>query len=54
MKEKIDKLQSVCTELYKEYGLTEEILDLQTVINRLRHKHNITDESERIYENFVQ
>ena len=47
-------LQGVCTELYEEYGLTEEVLDLQTVINRLRHKHDITDESERINDNFVQ
>ena len=54
MKEKIDQLQSICTELYKEYGLTEEVLDLQTAINKFRHRFNITDESERINDNFVQ
>ena len=54
MKDKINNLQAICTELYEEKGATEEIIELQTAINRLRHKYNITDETERINGNFVQ
>ena len=54
MDDKLKQLQDICTELYNEYGLTDEVLDLQTVINRLRHKHNITDESNCVHENYVQ
>lgn len=39
---------------YAEDGLTDEVLDKQIEINRLRHEHDIVDESERVYEDFVQ
>lgn len=39
---------------YVEEGLTDEILDKQVELNRLRHEHDIADESKRVYENFVQ
>ncbi|MBR0059609.1 MAG: hypothetical protein IJP99_09800 [Methanobrevibacter sp.] len=47
-------LQDVNNELYENYGATEEIIDLQIAINKLRHKHNITDKSEQIHKTFVQ
>ena len=54
MQDKIKTLQEVCENLYDEYGLTEEILELQVVINKLRNKYNISDSKNRIYKNFVQ
>ena len=54
MKDKLDTLQEICTELHDKYGLTNEVLDLQIVINRLKHKHNISDETNKVYKNYVQ
>ena len=39
---------------YAEEGLTDEILEEQVKLNQLRNEHDIVDESEVIYENFVQ
>lgn len=39
---------------YEEEGLTDEVLDKQIELNRLRHEHDISDESKRVYKNFVQ
>ena len=47
-------LQNVCNELYETYGATEEVIDLQVAINKFRHKHNITDKSQLIYEEYTQ
>lgn len=47
-------LQNVCNELCETYGATEEVIDLQVAINQLRHKYNITDKSELLFEEFVQ
>lgn len=47
-------LQNICNELYKEYGLTDNILTLQTAINGLRNEHDVTDKSELVFENYVQ
>jgi len=47
-------LQNINNELYETYGATEEIIDLQIAINKLRHKHNITDKSELLHETFAQ
>ena len=39
---------------YKENGLTPEILEEQIAINIERHEHDIVDESEIIYDGYVQ
>ena len=39
---------------YVEEGLTDEILDQQIKLNKLRNEHDIVDESEIVYEDFVQ
>ena len=39
---------------YEKEGLTDEILEKQVALNELRNKLNISDETKRIYENFVQ
>lgn len=54
LKTKLDNLQKECNDLYDEYGATPNIISLQLAINRLRHQYDLCDESERIYENFVQ
>lgn len=52
LKETLDNLQ--CNKLYEEYGLIEEVMDLQLVINSLRNKFDLVDESEQVYDEFVQ
>lgn len=47
-------LQEKCSELYEYYGLTENILTLQTAINGLRNEFDISDASEVVYEKYVQ
>ena len=54
METKLNELQSKCDKLYEENGLTDEVLDMQIMINKLRHEHDIPDESEKVYEDFVQ
>lgn len=39
---------------YAAEGLTDEILEEQVKLNQLRNEHDIIDESELVYENFVQ
>ena len=35
-------------------GLTDELLEAQVKLNQERHKHDIPDESEFVYGDFVQ
>lgn len=40
---------------FAEEGLTEELLDKQIELNKLRHERDITDDlEETLYEDFVQ
>ena len=39
---------------YQRYGLTNCVLEKQVAINKKRHEHDIPDESEFVFENFVQ
>lgn len=54
LKETLDNLQQEYNKLYEEYGLIEEVMDLQLVINSLRNKFDLVDSQEIVYENFVQ
>lgn len=54
LKETLDNLQQESNKLYEEYGLIEEVMDLQLVINSLRNKFDLVDSQEIVYENFVQ
>lgn len=40
--------------LYEKEGLTDEVLEKQIEINKERHKHDLPDENEFVYEKFVQ
>lgn len=46
--------QKVINKQYEEEGLTEEVLEAQAEINAMRHEYDIVDESEVVYENYVQ
>lgn len=54
LKETLDNLQQECNKLYEEYGLIDEVMDLQLVINSLRNKFDLVDKSEQVYDEFVQ
>ena len=54
MEQKIEDLQKKCNLLYHENGLTDEVLDMQIMINKLRHEHDIQDKSNALHEDFVQ
>lgn len=54
LKETLNNLQQECNKLYEEYGLIDEVMDLQLVINSLRNKFDLVDSQEIVYENFVQ
>ena len=54
MEDKIKKLQLECDELFKVNGLTDEVLDLQLKINKLKHEHDIVLEEDKLFEDFVQ
>lgn len=54
LKETLDNLQQECNKLYEEYGFIDEVMDLQLVINSLRNKFDLVDESEQVYDEFVQ
>ena len=54
MEDKLNELQEKCNKLHAENGLTDEVLDLQIKINRLRHEHDIPDDNEKVYGDLVQ
>lgn len=54
MKETINMMQAEVDELFKSEGLTDEVLEKQVTINTLRCENDIPDESEFIFEDFVQ
>ena len=54
MEEKLAKMQKEVDKLYEKHGLTDEVLDKQIKINKLRHEHDISDASNRIQNNYVQ
>lgn len=54
MELKLKEMQEKCNKLYDEYGLTDEVLDMQIMINKLRHEHDIADENNIIYGDYVQ
>ena len=49
-------LQSQCNELYKEYGATNEVMQLQLAINNLRNHFDVSDKTKMTTSNegFVQ
>lgn len=54
MEKHLDKLQKEIDELYEKEGLTDEVLDKQIYVNKLRNAHDISDKSNRINGEYVQ
>nr|DAU32703.1 MAG TPA: hypothetical protein [Caudoviricetes sp.] len=54
LKKCLDNLQDECNCLYGEFGVTPNVIGLQLSINRLRNEFDCVDESELLYEDFVQ
>lgn len=54
MEEHLKKKQEEVDQLYEEHGLTDEVLDKQIAINKLRNAHNITDNSNRVNGKYLQ
>lgn len=54
MEKHLEKLQKEINELYEKDGLTDEVLDKQIYLNKLRHAHNRTDKSNHINGEYVQ
>lgn len=50
----ITELQEINNKLYRDYGLTDTILDFQCYINGLRNLYDLPDEAELDGEDFVQ
>lgn len=50
----LDNRQRVVNRKFEEEGLTDEVFEEQLEINRLRHEHNLTDECNRVFKNYVQ
>lgn len=46
--------QRVIDRKYKEEGLTDEVLALQVALNEERHRLDISDEDDRVFDRFVQ
>ena len=54
LKSDIELRKEELNKKYAEEGLTDEILDEQIKLNKLRHEHDIPDDNEKVYEDFVQ
>lgn len=46
--------QEALNKKFAEEGLTDEVLTEQVELNKLRHEHNIVDENELVFEDYVQ
>lgn len=53
-KDYLENLSVGVSRLQEQYGLIDEVMDLQLLINSLRNKFDLVDESEQVYDEFVQ
>ena len=54
LRKELAKQQKVIDKEFKKNGLTDEVLDKQIELNKIRHKHDISDESQAVYKDYVQ
>ena len=50
----LNRKQADVKQQMDKFGFTDEVLEKQVAINEARRKHDIPDESEFIYKEFVQ
>ncbi|WP_296886296.1 hypothetical protein [uncultured Methanobrevibacter sp.] len=46
--------QRAINKQYEREGLTDEVLDAQVALNIERHEHDISDETKRVHDKYVQ
>ena len=54
IKEQLKNKQEEINSLYQEHGLTDEVLEAQIELNKLRHEHDIHDKDKTLHEKYVQ
>lgn len=54
MEKHLNKLQKEIDDLYEKEGLTDEVLNKQIYVNKLRNAHDITDKTNRVNGEYVQ
>lgn len=54
IKRQLDEKQQIVNQLYETDGLTDEVLNMQVDINAMRHEYDLVDETELIYDKYVQ
>ena len=56
LEEILDNLQEQSDQLYQKYGASDEVIELQIAINKLRNQYNIADKKQMTKSNpgFVQ
>ena len=56
LEEILDNLQEQSDQLYQKYGASDEVIELQIAINKLRNHYNIADKKQMTKSNpgFVQ
>lgn len=50
----IKNKQKAINKKFEKEGLTDELLEAQVKLNQKRHKHDIPDEAEFVYGEYVQ
>lgn len=51
---RINREQEKVNKLLENDGFTDEVLEKQVKINKRRCKHQIADDTKRVYKNYVQ
>ena len=51
---KLNRKQKKVNKLYEQYGLTDEVLDMQLEINEMRNQLDISDPNQKVYKNYCQ
>lgn len=54
LKERLDSEQDLVNQLFEREGLSEEVLNRQVEINKIRNEYDLVDESEIVYDKYVQ
>lgn len=50
----IKNKQRAINKQYEKEGLTDEVLDAQIELNKLKHEYDIADSSKKVFEEYVQ
>ena len=53
-KMQIKNKQRAINKQYEKEGLTDEVLDAQIELNKLKHEYDIADSSKKVFEEYVQ